>query len=228
MKYIRKINILLGLLIIVGVTSCEKEYEDVARITYFPDIVITGSEDVFIAAGGSYADEGAKAFENEVEIEVKSSSNVNTDKVGAYTVGYSAENSDGFSKTVSRNVYVYDPSTSSVDHSGTYTANVVRNGGESYTENKVTLTAVPGVGGVYLISDWIAGFYAVGRGYGSGYAFPGVIQIKGNNEVIEVSMTNAWGDPFDSVVGTYDPATGKINYSAKWIGRYDFVVDMTK
>jgi hypothetical protein len=115
-----------------------------------------------------------------------------------------------------------------MDLSGTYSANVVRNGTNSYSGNPVTLTAVDGVTGIYEISDWIGGYYDVGYGYGSAYAFTGIMQINGNNEVIELSMSNAWGDPFDSVTGSYDPATGVISYTADWLGKYSFVVDMAK
>lgn len=223
--------ILIVGLTVAGLSSCTKETTlGLTSLTFYPDITMNGEPLLFIAQGEDYVDAGATATENGEPIEVETSSDVDTSTPGSYSVGYKATNTDGFSKTVSRSIVVYDGNLSNVDLSGDYTANVDRNGTESYSGNTVTLTPT-GVSGVYYMSDWIAGFYADanGRGYGANYAFSGVIQINGNNEVVELEMTNPWGDPFDSVVGTYDPATGIIKYDAGWLeGTYVFVVDMSK
>lgn len=221
--------LLLSGLAIAGLSGCKDvTTAGVTQITYYPDIVIKGDLITYVAAGSNYTDAGATATENGKAIDVKVSSNVDTSTPGSYSVSYTATNVDGFSKTSKRSVIVYDPKLSTVDLSGTYTANVAR-GSKKYNGNPVTLTAVkiPGVTGIYQISDWIGGFYAVGYNYGSNYAFKGLMQINGNNQVIELSMSNPWGDPFNSVTGTYDPATGTISYSASWL-TYVFVVSMTK
>ncbi|HYX09438.1 MAG TPA: BT_2262 family domain-containing protein [Bacteroidales bacterium] len=213
-----------------GFSSCDKEKTSagVTDITYYPEIDMAGNAVVYIPMGGTYDDPGATAQINGEDVPVDVSSNLDASTVGSYAIGYSATNTDGFSKTVNRQVVVYDPNMISDDLSGSYTANVDR-GGESYAGNSVTLTdiGVAGVTGVYEISDWIAGFYAVGRDYGANYAFTGLIQINGDNEVLELSMSNPWGDPFNSVVGSYDAGTNTISYTASWLS-YEFVVDMTK
>lgn len=217
-------------LFIAGFSSCNKEKESagLTDITYYPEMTMDGDPVVFIPQGGTYDDPGATAKINGEDVEVDVSSNLDASTLGSYAISYSATNSDGFSKTVNRKVIVYDPNMISDDLSGTYTAKVDR-GSRSYSGNPVTLTdvGVPGVTGVYEISDWIGGFYDVGYGYGPNYAFNGLIQINGNNEVIELSMSNPWGDPFNSVDGTYDPATSTISYNASWL-TYTFVVEMTK
>jgi hypothetical protein len=227
MKYKQNIIILLGLLFI-SLVSCKKEYLDDSSITFFPDIVINGSEVVYTPTGTPYVDEGATAYENEVEITLETSSNVDETTPGTYTVDYYAENSEGYGSVAARTVYVYHSNLSTDDHSGVYIANVLRNGTEGYSGNPVSLTPHETYSGIYYISDWIAGFYSIGRGYGSAYSFTGMIQINGNNDVYEISMQNAWGDPFDEVIGTYDPGTSTIAYSAFWLDKYEFVVDMAK
>jgi hypothetical protein len=225
------ILVVASVLAIVGFSGCKDvTTADVTEITYYPTITITGNSTVLIAQGAQYTDQGATAVENGESTDVTTTSNVDPSTIGSYSVVYTATNKDGFSATATRTVIVYDPNVSTMDLSGTYSANVDRNGTISYTDNPVTLTAIgtPDVTGVYEISDWIGGFYDKGYGYGSGYAFTGVIQINGNNEVIEISMSNAWGDPFDSVSGSYDSATGVISYTADWLGKYSFVVDLTK
>ncbi len=228
-------NILvLSVLVILGFSSCDKDTTaGLTGITYYPDIVMEGEETIYLKLGDTYTDAGASATENGVEIEVEVSSNVDTSIPGSYSVGYTAFNSDGFSKTLYRAIIVYDGNMSTVDLSGEYSGHVIRNNdpAKEYTGNPVTLTPleIEGVTGVYEISDWIAGFYAIGYGYGSNYVFPGIIQINGDNEVLHLDMSNPWGDPFDSVVGTYDPSTGVIKYDAYWLeGTYVFAVDLSK
>lgn len=231
-----KNKILLLLMIglaVAGMSSCTKETTaGMTGVTFYPDIVMNGEPLIYVKLGETYTDEGASATENGTPIDVVVSSNVDTSTPGSYSVGYKATNQDGFSKTVSRDIVVYDGNTSTYDLAGEYSGHVIRNSSAAreYTL-PVTLTAIDGVDGVFEISDWIAGFYAASPdyGYGPNYAFVGIIQINGDNEVIELAMTNPWGDPFDSVVGTYDPATGIIKYTAYWLdGTYDFAVDLTK
>lgn len=220
---------LLIVLLILLLGGCKKEYESVSRITFFPDIVVAGAPIVFSVQNVNYTDPGAKSTENGKDIETKVVSDVNTAVVGSYTVAYSAVNVDGFSASASRTVIIYDPKTSTGDISGQYSGDVMRSGVRGYKGNPVGLTKVPGINGVYAISDWIAGFYDVGThyNYGPDFRFVGYIQINADNKVILLNMSNPWGNPFLSVVGTYDPATKKISYTAKWL-TYSFVVDLTK
>ena len=228
------ILLFLGSSLFGGLSSCDDDSTSgLTGITYYPSIEMNGESTVFIAKGDTYTDAGAVAVINGEEVEMTTTSNVNTDEIGVYAVSYSATNSDGFSTNASRDVYVYDPNVSTEDISGTYTANVTRtdNGTgatASYSGNPVTLTST-GVSGLYAISDWIGGYYDVGYDYGSAYAFDGYIQINADNNVIEISMNNAWDYPFGEVVGTYNSITGIISYTATWSDdTYTFAVNMSK
>ncbi len=135
-------------LFIAGFSSCDKEKTSagVTDITYYPEMTMIGDPVVFLAQGDTYDDSGATAQINGEDVPVDVSSDLDASTVGSYEISYSATNSDGFSKTVNRQVVVYDPNMISDDLSGTYTANVDR-GGETYAGNSVTLTdvGVPGV-----------------------------------------------------------------------------------
>ncbi|CAK7027846.1 MAG: DUF5012 domain-containing protein [Fermentimonas sp.] len=228
----KKITTILSILALVFFILCFSGCEDEStagftNITYYPDIVMEGDETVYIGLGEAFDDPGATATENGVEIDVNVSSNVNIQEPGLYYIGYSATNVDGFKKTVRRKVYVYDSNLNTTDLSGTYNASVIRSGTESYSNNPVTLTSTH-IPGIYMIDDWIAGFYAIGRDYGEDYMFNGLIQINGDNEVIHLDMSNPWGDSFTNVEGTYNPVTGVIAYKAVWEAGYTFDVTMSK
>ena len=227
MKNLRIIY-LFTVLLAFAFSGCQKEYEELYRVTYFPTIVISGEKTVFSPQNGNYQDVGAKTTENGKEITTKVVSTVNSSVIGSYTVNYSAVNVDGYSASDSRKVMIYDPKTNNVDISGNYSGDVAR-GAREYKGNPITLTKVEGMNGIYTISDWIAGFYDVGTAYkyGPDYRFVGYIQINADNDVVLLDMSNPWGDPFISVIGKYDPATKKISYSAKW-STYTFIVSLTK
>jgi len=212
--------------VIIIFFGCEKKYKDVAYITHFVEIQLNGDNLVFTPSGIEYNDLGAIATENGDTVKVTTVSDVDTDNVGSYTVQYTATNSEGFSKTEERKVVVYDANTLNVDISGIYNADVKR-GSEHYTGNKVELKPT-GINGVCYISDWVGGFYTEGRGYEDAYVFEGIIQINKNNEVLELDMNNRWNKPFDDVVGTYNTITGDIKYNADFVGKYTFIVELSK
>ena len=217
------------LLVIVGFSSCKKvTTAGLTEITYYPSIVMKGDNPMLVPLGSTFQDPGVYSELKGVDVtnKVKVVSNVDASKGGVYSVSYTVTSTDGFKRTESRMVIVASPEYNHDNLSGNYTANVVRNGTTSFSGNPVSLKKSSLGYGIYKISDWIGGFYAVGYGYGSNYAFSGLIQINAKNQVVLISMSNAWGYPFDSVVGTYDPATRVISYHAYWLGKYDFAVTL--
>ncbi len=232
MKKIFNYIAVLSMLSLGVFTSCDKDSTGGETwITYYANIEINGGETVYLELGEEYTDEGATVTENGEEIDYETSSDVDVNTVGVYTVSYSATNTDGYSSSSSRTVIVYDPN-SLTGLEGTYSGDVTRTAYSSgstvsYSGNDVTLTATDATG-LYEISDWIAGYYAVGYDYGDNYAFTGYIQITEDNEVVCVSEDDVWSGGVANMDGTYDPLTGVISFNFDWYsGSYNFAVDLT-
>ncbi|WP_282036837.1 BT_2262 family domain-containing protein [Saccharicrinis aurantiacus] len=233
-----KINIFKYIAFIFAVlvfASCaEKETEGISDITYYVTIVLEGDEIVYHEKDTPWVEPGYSATEGEDDVtDAVIATEPDVSVLGSNTLSYSATNSDGYSGAVSREVIVHSSGLSSVDISGEYTGDVFRlntddNSSVSFAGNPVVISKTS-VEGLYMISDWIAGFYAVGYGYGAGYAFPGYLQMISDTEFEHVSMSNAWGDPFDSVESVIvDASTGSITYTAKWLGKYNFDISLQK
>lgn len=232
MKKILLYSFLLTLLF--GVTSCDKESEDVSTLTSYVTIVLDGDDIVYHQKGTPWVDPGFSATEAGVDVtETVVATTPDTDKIGSYTLTYSAVNTDGYAGSVSRKVVVYSAGLSDTDISGTYSGDVFRlntsdNSTRSFADNEVVLTATS-VPGLYHISDWIAGFYSVGYGYGAGYAFTGYLEMVSPTEFHHIESSNPWGDPADEVLNwNYDVATGVFTYNFMWLGKYDFAITLTK
>lgn len=188
-KLIYKILPVLFVLIV----SCEQDdtTEGVSRITYFNDIELVGEENYLVNVGDSYIEPGAIASENDVDVtdNIVISDNVDTSTIGYYTVNYSIVNVDGFSKTISRNVFVVpaDRSTSEI-YSGTYTG-VVSTG----THPNATLITHLG-DGLYYCTDFIGARYNIGFDYGPVYKLSGYFYVNGDGLNHHALVINSvWG-----------------------------------
>lgn len=196
--------------------SCEKETEDISRITYFCDLELLGSSEVVLAKGTAFVDPGYKATEgdNDVTDQVTVSSlDVNTP--GSYTLTYSVKNKDGFAKTATRKVYVYDntptpiePGSYHVDASSSRSALGGTAGSPATEFKKEPAMAVFQIApGQFFISDLFGGYYDIGRGYGIAYAVSGVLGFDGTNFSLKSSNATPWGDKHSAVRGTYAAET---------------------
>lgn len=217
-----------------GTVSCDKESEDISTLTSYVTIVLEGDDIVYHPKGTAWVDPGFTATENGEDVaDGVVATTPDVDMIGSYTITYSAVNSDGYAGSVSRKVVVYTPGLSTIDISGVYSGDVSRTippdaAAKSYTGNEVVLTATS-VPGLYYISDWIAGFYSVGYGYGAGYAFTGYVEMVSPTEFNHIESSNPWGDPADEVLNfNYDVATGVFTYNFLWLGKYDYALTLTK
>ena len=221
--------------------SCDKETEGVSRITYYVDLTLKGNPVEFVSLGGTYVEPGWEAYEEgeDVSDKVQVSGNVNTSKAGLYTLTYVAYNTDGFPKTATRQVVVSDPTPSPLE-SGFYKVSKSSNrtslgsgpgstGSKEYASEPTILIYQVSPGKFY-ISDFMGGYYEVGRGYGSRYAMTGHFILNDNNTLtLSDSFIAGWGDSLDDLVnGIYDPATKTLIYTAQYAGSYDFNVIATK
>jgi Domain of unknown function (DUF5011) len=116
--------LLVSLLAMVIMTSCEKETENVSKEVKvsFPTIALNGDPVVKLAVGAPYTDAGAKLTDDisgAVTDIQPTSSDVNTAVPGLYVVNYSAANANGFEAAAGRIVAVTNV-TGTPDRSGTY------------------------------------------------------------------------------------------------------------
>ena len=87
--------------------SCKKDLQE-SKPTFWPDIKINGSDFVVLNLGDPYTDLGATVTVNGSAIAYDAVSDVDSSILGAYTVVYSAENTDGISASKTRTVIVVD------------------------------------------------------------------------------------------------------------------------
>lgn len=215
-----------------ALASCDdKEYTD-TRVTNYVSYELTGGENYAVPVGSTYSEPGFKAFEGEKDVtaQVTVSGEVDGKTVGFYPVTYTAANSDGYSKSLTRNVFVYDP-TITTDLSGSYkvAAGSFRLRGEAktaYDGQSITLTQM--APGVFQISDWMGGYYDQRAGYGSSYALAGYMALNADNTITALyGFVKGWGDSYSNVSGSYDPATGTISMVVTYAGM-DFNVILNK
>lgn len=208
---------------LVSFTSCNDDETTDTKITYYVTFNLTGGEVYTIPVGTAYSEPGFTAAEgdNDVTSSVSVDGTVDGNTVGFYPVTYSATNVDGFESSITRNVFVYDPSVTA-DLSGDYVtaAGTHRQRGTAttpYPGYKVTLTQV--APGVFYITDWLGGYYDQSAGYGSSYACVGYLGLNADNTISGLyGHVAGWGDSFSEVSGNYDPATGTVTLDVVYAG----------
>lgn len=238
MKIYRYSLILISFLFLL---ACEKETEGLSRITYYVDLALKGNTTEFVNLGGTYNEAGWTAIEEGTDVSenVIISGTVDTSKPGLYTLNYLVYNTDGFPKTTQRQVVVSDPTPSPLE-SGFYKV--------SKSSNRTSQGSGPGASGSteysseptiliyqvspakFYISDFIGGYYEIGRGYGPTYALTGHFTLNEDNTLTaNDSFLAGWGDSLDDLVNaTYNPATKTLQFTAQYAGSYDFNIIATK
>ena len=221
-----KKNILFTMLlalIAVSVTSCgDKESEGLSRITYYPSVELLGNSYAVINLGETYEDEGCYAEQNgqDVSDKVVISSNINNNRVGAYTMRYAAYNEDGFSAVASRTVYVVDPNSIATVYFGESQI-----GARHYYNAPIFIT--DNGDGTYQIDDLLGGFqfYGLNPGFEPPYDFHAEanIVIADDNTVSQVGDTGSWyfgdqGTDVSLTSGTYDPVTKTFDLNVDYGG----------
>lgn len=199
--------------------SCKKESAGQTRITYYASITLSGDNPYVMAVGGTYTEPG---FSAEMKGEDVSSqvtvdaSSVDASTPGAYKVNYLIVNADGFPATASRDVLVINPGKVNTVYEGrAHNASLSRD----YTG---AIIVVEDAGsGKYYVNDLLGGYYFYGiyPGYEPTYDFhwEGYFSVNGDNTLKFEGTENDWYfyDPADEAafVGTYDPATGVLDWN---------------
>ena len=180
---------ILGALIIS--CSSDNDTANVSKITYFNIIEILGDEVTLHEVGTPYTDAGVIAYEGDLIVtnQVTSTSNVDPNTIGFYTVNYSITNADGFEKVSTRTVIVHPQSDSGVDYSGTYTGDAR---GETMDPGCIITKLGPST---YYADDFFGGVYCCGtRNYGDAYKLGTYFYVSDDNTVYtSLSNSSPWG-----------------------------------
>lgn len=238
MKNLRIIY-LLAVLFAFTFSGCEKKYDELYRITYYPTFEMTGDEVIFNPFGTNFTDPGVKATEAGQEIPVTTvisgdffgASSFNASAADRYLYTYSATNSDGYSANTAR--LVYNVNTGDLVNSieGLYTTTVVRNKVSSaqYTDMEYIMIAKTSAN-TYVLSDAIGGYYDIGRAYGAAYRAPGMTvtstDIPGNSFTFGTADVGSFGGVVTMKSMTVDASAKTIVFECDWDAGYTFVVTL--
>jgi hypothetical protein len=208
MKKIALIIFVLGFIL----SSCEKTSEGVSTVTTYAEMSLTGGEAIFWPMNTPFVEPGYTATEGESDItaDVVVKSNVAVDAGGKYSISYTVANSDGFTVTKNRTVYVYD---TNAPLNGWYDSKIKREYNGATANRGPYSILMFGVGNnEYWIEDLLGGWYYIGSGYGEAYAGAGVIRLKIDNTFEIVSAEPlAWGYPCEFYApSSYNLLTGDI------------------
>lgn len=234
----KKILYSLSICLICLFTACEDETsQDTSKITYFVNFEMKGDKVMQIPVGTAYVEPGVIAMEgsNDITSTMKTTGTVNASKVGVYTLAYSAVNVDGFAKSTERTVVVYDPNVTT-DLSGVYKT---AEGSYRYWIATGAIKAFSGytvnieraAPGVFLVSDFMGGYYDQGSKYGPGYAMKGYMKLNSDNTIDILSgYVPSWHDSYNAFEkGKYNPATGSLYWEMTYGGNaMIFYITLTK
>lgn len=231
----KKIYYLFSLLILTGFfVSCEKESENLSRVTHYVEFELEGTETVAVPVGGTYNEPGYVAMEGEDDVteSVQVTDNINTGEIGIYEVNYSAVNQDGFSSAASRTVVVYDPAAPADDLSGTYSTRTVRTeaDGSNPRPRSLHMTLTKVGNGVFFVDCLLGNYYSVGSGYGPAYAMRGYVNLKTDYTFdLITSHVQGWGDGLEDFRNaSYNTETGELYWEAIYAGADIFATTGTR
>jgi len=196
--------ILIALVAVFMFSACSDESSmGVSKVTTYAVLKMKGNANLFWPLNTPFVDPGCSAVEGPTDISSKIvvTSTVNAAKGGKYSIVYEAENSDGFTASVTRTVYVYDETAAL---NGYYASNIVRNNAGTVGARGPYTILVYGIGsGNYYVESMLGGWYSIGNAYGPTYAGPAVLKLNADNTFSIVSASKlAWGYPCVFTSGT--------------------------
>lgn len=214
--------------------ACDKETENTTWVTYYPQMTMEGDLYVNWEAGTAFQDPGVTIVMNEEDVSdqavVSTSMDLANPQPGFYTITYGFTNPEGIVAQSTRYVAVYSSSAAIQGYYMT-AANSMRSGSEAYAAGKFFPIKVEAKNGAYAINDLLAGYYDLGRGYGSDYALAGVVSIGAGGDLTLDSWSACPKWPDNAVEsfgnGTYDSATKTFHWVVGYAGT-PFDVYITK
>jgi hypothetical protein len=234
----------LSLAMLIFMAGCgEDTTAGISRITSFADFTVDGGlDDVVVSVGSDYSAPTAVATENGKSLDVTTTissvinglSTFDINTVDQYIFTYSAVNSDGYPGSVSKNVFVVNTGDFVTSIEGLYTSTVVRNDVSDGQYTDMGYIFVTMEGGDFVISDYIGGYYDLGRGYGPAYAATGPTITVNNIATSDVTINGndfgvgAFGG--SAVISDFniDVANKQISFNTDWDAGYLFAVTLTQ
>jgi len=180
----RKLLYLSILSIVALFSSCDKETEDISRLTTYAVITYEGDDVVFIEKGGSFTPSATSSGGEEVKI----TGSVDVNQPGFYTITYAATNIDGYDAIAQQLVIVWEEDNVLA---GVYDG--IRIG-----KDKGGIVLIyPNGDGTYSCSDLLGGYYQFGVNYGAAFASPtSKMEISGDVITASNGAETPWG-PWD-------------------------------
>ncbi len=224
--------------VLLGFTACNDDNDALtdSTLTTYPHFTMLGDEFTEVNLGDEYVDAGCTATLDGVDITSQivttGLEDIDTSVAGFYYVTYSFVNKDGYKKSVTRTVAVFDPNVTT-DLSGDYVCasgsicTILSSGGKIDLSG-CTISLEQLLPGLFNVSDLMGGLYDQYAGYGADapglYVMQGVIQLTADNEIIILNgYVPAWEDSYDEAYpGTYNPETGAVSWGIDYAGLYHF------
>lgn len=216
--------IILFLVLVPFLYSCDKETEGVSSTVYYVKILLNQGPVMVIKQGSTFADPGFVATENGVDVnaKVKVEGSVDPNTVGGYKLSYSAVNKDGYEAAAERLVLVLpDVAFSSEDISGIYGG---QRAGKPFVKDACAITQIQE--GLFEAEDFLGGYYNITMKYGGAYRLKTYFILKSDNTIESISNDSAFGS-FDVLNGLYNPGIGQLTYKVNQEG-FGFGVTLTK
>lgn len=228
---------MLSLAVALGMASCNDSHDHLtdSTITYYPEFHMLGNEFEEVFLGTSYTDAGCTATllgeDWTSQIVTTGLEDIDVNVPGLYYVTYSITNKDGYVKSVTRTVAVFDPEITT-DISGKYETQegtFLQHSGGKIALDGFTVNIERVVPGVFFIDEMLAGMWSQRAGYGSDYGLQGYLQLTADNHLHDLGvMVPGWGDTYDEISDIiYNPETGEITYQMVYAG-YLFNVILNK
>jgi hypothetical protein len=214
----------------------DKDSYGLSKVTTFPTLELLGDAECWIVKGASFQDPGYQSEFNVGDVVIAGS--VNSNAQGLYELSYTATNTEGYSVTKTRKVFVADIVNGKTGLEGMYTSNIHRVADTGAAADRgpfnIALTAVPDMDGYYYIIDLLGGWYVIGGGASyANYGYKGYIRVdQGGNITFLWSGTTPWADIAilaNDQPGHYDAATNTLTWASRMsTAAYTFNVTLVK
>jgi hypothetical protein len=216
--------------------SCEKTYEDLSKITFFPEFTMEGEAEIIHPLGEPYEDGAVTATEagNSLEVDMVvtgvwkgySGSTVDVNEYDKYEIIYSATNAEGFEGNVIRTVFVAPPTGDLVSSlEGVYLSQVQRTPAfavlPQYSDMKYIYIWKTG-DNTFELSCALGAYYFIGRDYGLDFAFQGAVITANDIPANDFSISQATSPGFGNVADITDFIVDPVNRVISFTSTADF------